>query len=200
MESTIQTFEKKRDMDEVAHNPTPAQIAIFYGELAHSANSSGIPLRPIHSMEKGKPIYLERASRFHSQVLKWYSTTLYYRLQQLIPEPVNMYHGLVVQNQREEDGYTALCQILSVTLPVLQDFRPKWGPGLTKKMNMFKFVNLMQTHTHQEKNFGRPYSQFEVITNIIQHTIDDPRYEMTARTSKAMIQNAMNNQRPDRPS
>ena len=95
-----------------------------------------------------------------------------------------MYHNLVVQNQQEEDGYTALYQILSVTLPVLQDFRPKWGPALTKKMSMFKFVNLMQRHTHQEKNFGRPYSQFEVITNIIQGAIDDPIYEITARKSK----------------
>ena len=97
-----------------------------------------------------------------------------------------MYQDLVVQNQREEDGYTALYQILSVTLQVLQDFRPKWGPGLlTKKMNMLKFVNLMQTHhTHQEKNFGRPYSEFEVITNIIQGAIDDPIYEITARKSK----------------
>ena len=48
MESTIRTFEKKRDMDELADNPTPAQIAIFYGALAHSANSSGIPMGPIH--------------------------------------------------------------------------------------------------------------------------------------------------------
>ena len=46
MESTIRTFEKKRDMDELADNPTPAQIAIFYGAIAHNTNSSGIPMRP----------------------------------------------------------------------------------------------------------------------------------------------------------
>ena len=110
-----------------------------------------------------------------------------------------MRHDLVVQNQRDEDGYTALYQILSVTLPVLQDFCPKWGSSLTKKINMFKFVNLMQMHTYQEKNFGQPYSEFEAITNIIQQAIDDSRYDMTARTAKAMIDSEFNEQRPDRP-
>jgi hypothetical protein len=173
-----------------------AQIASFYGALAHSANSSGIPMRPIHSIQKGKPVYPDKANRLNPQILQAYSSSLFYRLQQLIPESVAMYHDLVIQNQREEDGYTTIYQILSTTLPVLQDFRPKWGPSLTKKVNMYKFVNLMQTHTDQERSFGRPYSEFELVTNIIQHAIDESRYEITARTAKAMVQNSMNNQKP----
>jgi hypothetical protein len=159
MESTIRAFEKKRDTEELTDNPTQSQIASFYGSLAHSANSSGIPMRPIHSIQKGKPVYPDKANRLNPQILQEYSSSLFYRLQQLIPESVAMYHDLVIQNQREEDGYTAIYQILSTTLPVLQDFRPKWGPRLTKKVNMYKFVNLMQTHTDQKKEASEDHTQ-----------------------------------------
>jgi hypothetical protein len=196
MESTIRAFEKKRDTEELTDNPTQAQIASFYGALAHSTNSSGIPMRPIHSIQKGKPVYPDKANRLNPQILQAYSSSIFYRLQQLIPDSVAMYPDLVIQNQREEDGYTAIYQILSTTLPVLQHFRPKWGPSLTKKVNMYKCVNLIQTHMDQERSFSQPYSEFELVTNIIQHAIDDSRYKITARTAKAMVKNSMNTQKP----
>jgi hypothetical protein len=198
MESAIRAFEKKRDIEELPERPTHTQIAAFYNSLAHSANSSGIPMRPINSIQKCKPIYPEKSERqLHPQVLSRFSSTLYYRLHQLIPETVHMYHDLVIQNQRDEDGYTAIYQVLSATLPVLQDFRPKWGPAFPKKQSIYRFVNTMQTFTDQEHNFGRPYSEFELVTNIIQHAIEDARYEITATSAKAMIQNSMNNTGPE---
>ena len=43
-----------------------------------------------------------------------------------------------------------------------------------------------------EASYARPYSELEVITNIIQHAVEDPRYEITARTAKSQLQNALN--------
>jgi hypothetical protein len=110
----------------------------------------------------------------------------------LIPSSVTTYHDiLVLQHERAQDGYTALYQILSTCLPKLQDFHPKWGPDLTKKINMFKYVNQMQAHMDLEASYGRSYTDFEIVINIIQHAVQDPRYEIAVRTAKALLQNIM---------
>lgn len=96
-----------------------------------------------------------------------------------------------MQNIDNEDGYATLYQILRTVLPQLQDFRPKWGPTLDKNMDMYRFITKMQRHIATEVKFHRPYSELEMVTNIIQHALDDRRYEMTARTAKASIQQSL---------
>jgi hypothetical protein len=49
----------------------------------------------------------------------------------------------------------------------------------------------MQQYALSEPEFGRPYTELEILTNIVQHALDNARYEMTARTAKATIQSAL---------
>jgi hypothetical protein len=117
--------------------------------------------------------------------------TLYYKRELLIQPTVPIYHD-IRQNIDSKDGYTTLYQrILSTFQPKLQDFCPKWGPTLDKSQDMFRFVTTMQRRAATEATFGRPYSELEMVTNIIQHALDDRRYEMTARTANASIQQSL---------
>jgi hypothetical protein len=97
----------------------------------------------------------------------------------------------VAQNTGSEDGCATLYQILRTTLPKLQDFHTKWGPNLNKNQDMCRFVRIMQEHATLEAEFDRPYKDIEIITNVIQHALDDARYKMTARTAKVTIQSAL---------
>jgi hypothetical protein len=73
-------------------------------------------------------------------------------------------------------------------------------PPLVQDINMFKFVNLMQSHLLDvEATFNCPYSEFEVVTNNMQHTVEDERYEIMAQTAKATLQNVMNQKSGYRP-
>jgi hypothetical protein len=58
-------------------------------------------------------------------------------------------------------------------------------------MDMCRFVTTMQRHTAIEVKFGRPFRELELVTNVIQHALDDRRYEMTAQTAKASIQQSL---------
>ena len=149
-------------------------------------------MRSINEVERGQPIYPESAKhQLHPQVLERYSATLFHKLETLVPETVPTYHDIVAQNTSSEDGYATLYQMLRIILPKLQDFRAKWGPPLDKNQDMYRFVRIMQEHATSEAEFDRPYKDIEIITNIIQHALDDARYEMTARTAKATVQSAL---------
>lgn len=56
-------------------------------------------------------------------------------------------------------------------------FLSKLGPRLTKQINMYTFVNLMQSHMDMEATFNHPYSNYVAVTNIIQHAVEDDRYD-----------------------
>jgi hypothetical protein len=58
-------------------------------------------------------------------------------------------------------------------------------------MDMYRFVTTMQRHTATEVKFGRPFRELELATNVIQHALDDQRYEMTAQTAKASVQQSL---------
>jgi hypothetical protein len=191
MKAAIRTFDKKV-ITELTDQPTSTQVESLFRNFAHMANSSGIPVRSLAQIKRGQPVYPASAvSRFHPSIMERFNSTIYYKLESLIPKSVATYHDIVAQNTSTEDGYTALYQILSTVVPKLQDFRPKWGPALTKDITMYRFVNLMQQHTDAEATFNRPYTELEIITNIIQKALENIRYEMPARTVKATIQNSM---------
>jgi hypothetical protein len=194
MEASIRGFEKKySNIIELTDTPTKLSIETMYRHLAHQANNSSIPMRSLQEVERGHPIHPDSATNdLHPQVLERHSATLFHKLETLVPETAPTYHGTVAQNTSGENGYATLHQILRTVLPKLQDFRPKWGPSLDKNQDMFRFVRVMQEHATSEAGFNRPYKDLEIITNIIQHTLDDNnRYEMTARTAKATIQSAL---------
>jgi hypothetical protein len=194
MDNAIKGFEKRyTNITELTERPTQNNIETLYRQLAYHANTCSIPMKSLKEIERDHPIYPETAKRnLHPQVLKRFSATLYHKLETLIPDTVATYHDIVAQNTSSEDGYTTLYQILSTIIPKLQDFRPKWGPTLDKDHDMYRFVRIMQQHALSESEFGiRPYTELEIITNIIQHALDDVRYEMSARIAKANIQSAL---------
>ena len=192
-ELSIRGFEKKYStIVELTDKPSKLSIETMYRHLAHQANNSGLPMRSINEVERGHPIYPESATyQLHPQVLERYSATPFHKLEILVPETVLTNHDIVAQNTSSKDGYTTLYQILRTILPKLQDFPTKWGPTLDKNQDMYRFVRIMQEHATSEAEFDRPYNDIKIITNIIQHALDDTRYEMTARTAKATIQSAL---------
>ena len=192
MESAIKNFDKKfSNTSELTDVPTQEQVEDLYRDIAHLANNCNIPMRSLNEIERGQPVYHEDAEALHPKMLRRYSAALWYKVKSLIPSTVPIYYDIVRQSTNEGDGFAVLYQILSIVMPKLQDFRPKWGPNLTKDIDMYRFVNQMEKFTETENTFNRPYSQLEQVTNIIQHAILDPRYEMTARTTKATLEQTL---------
>jgi hypothetical protein len=155
METAIRSFEKKcSSITELQDFPTKLIVETMCRHLAHQANNSGMPMRSIQEVERGRPIYPDDAQEcFHSTVLERHSATLFNELELLVPETVATHHDAVAQNNTNEDEHATLCQILRMVLPKLQDFRPKWGPHLDKNQDMCRFVRVMQEHANTEASF-----------------------------------------------
>ena len=143
MESTICVFEKKRDMDELVDNPETAQSASLHDALAHNVSISGIPMCPIRSIEKGKPVPRKSVVSPHTNTDRLLHNTV------LLPPTADTGVSQYVpeSTQRRHLHRPLPDPVGHPTSP--PRLPPQVGPkSLTKKTNMFKFVNLIQTYTH----------------------------------------------------